>query len=86
MPRYFFDIHDGAEIRDEIGREIEHPALVRREALRVATALAAEEGEDESACSLVLTVRDEAGGDVLSVRLVCRVQEAAATGPRSKAG
>lgn len=75
MPRYFFDMHDGAEIRDEIGREIDHPALVRREALRVATALAAEEGEDGNQCSLELTVRDEGGARVLSVRLVCQVEE-----------
>ena len=86
MPRYFFDMHDGAEIRDAIGREIDHPRLVRREALCVATALAAEEGEDGSACSLVLTVRDEEGGDVLSVRLVCQIREAGASVPRRRAG
>ena len=43
MPRYFFDINDGTDLKDEVGREIREPLALRREALRVMTALMAAE-------------------------------------------
>lgn len=75
MSRYYFDIVDGTLIRDEIGREIDTPLALRREALRIMTSLAAEEAEDAKDCSLHLTVRDETGATQLAIRLVCQVEE-----------
>lgn len=75
MPRYFFDIHDGAELRDEVGREIREPIALRREALRVMTTLMAAEAEDSQDCTLVLTVRNETGEGVMTIRLVCQIDD-----------
>ncbi|MBD8905368.1 DUF6894 family protein [Methylorubrum zatmanii] len=75
MPRYFFDINDGADLKDEVGREIREPLALRREALRVMTALMAAEAEDSQDCTLVLTVRDESGDGVMTIRLVCQIDD-----------
>ncbi|PXW49861.1 hypothetical protein [Methylobacterium sp. B4] len=75
MPRYFFDIDDGVELRDEIGRELESGAILRAEALQVAAALVTAEAQDAKETTLVLTVRDEAGATPLKVRLVNQVEE-----------
>ena len=75
MPKYFFDIHDGCAIRDDIGRNIEGGGILRAEAVKVATMLMREEAETGNETTLVLTVRDEAGGTPLTVRLVCQVSE-----------
>ncbi len=75
MPRYFFDIHDGADLRDEIGREISDPLVLRREALRVMTSLMAAEAEDSQDCTLVLTVRNETDDVVMTIRLVCQMDD-----------
>lgn len=75
MPRYYYDIDDGSEIRDQIGREIDDPQTLRRDALKVVTALSASEGEDSDGCSIVLRVRDQRGAIVLVLRMVCQVDE-----------
>ncbi len=75
MARYFFDIHDGADLRDEVGREIGDPLALRREALRVMTALMAAEAEDSQDCTLVLTVRHESGDGIMTIRLVCQIDD-----------
>ncbi|GAB6843585.1 hypothetical protein HNR00_001110 [Methylorubrum rhodinum] len=75
MPRYFFDIHDGVALSDEVGREIGDPLALRREALRVMTSLMAAEAEDSQDCTLVLAVRNETGDDVMTIRLVCQIDD-----------
>ncbi|TXN24982.1 hypothetical protein [Methylobacterium sp. WL9] len=75
MARYFFDIHDGVEIRDVIGRELENGAILRAEALQVATALLKAEADECKDTTLVLSVRDLTGAMKLKVRLVCQVEE-----------
>ncbi|GLS44468.1 DUF6894 family protein [Methylobacterium brachythecii] len=75
MPRYFFDVHDGVDLRDEIGRDLESGSILRAEALKVVTALMAAEADDARETTLVLTVRDAAGVTPLKVRLVCQVEE-----------
>lgn len=74
MPRYFFDIDDGLNVRDEIGREIGSADFLRREALRMITELSSAEAEDARETALVLTARAEAGTKRLKVRLVCQVE------------
>jgi hypothetical protein len=73
--RYYFDISDGTLIRDEIGREIDTPLGLRREALRIITARAAAEADDAKECALQVAVRDETGTPRLAIRLVCQVEE-----------
>jgi hypothetical protein len=75
MPRYFFDVNDGAEHRDEIGRELEAGAILRAEALQVATALMKAEADDAKETTLVLSVRDVNADTRLRIRLVCQVEE-----------
>ena len=43
MPRFFFDVDDGHEHRDEVGRELKEGAPLRAQALAVATRLLAAE-------------------------------------------
>lgn len=77
MPRYYFDIHDGFELRDDVGRDIKDLRAARTEALTVITGLAAAEGEDSDGYTIVLDVWDEAGANVLTVRMVCQLDDAA---------
>lgn len=75
MPRYFFDVNDGAEMRDDIGRELEAGEELRAEALKVVTKLMAAEAEDAKETTLVLTVRDATAAIPLKIRLVCQVEK-----------
>lgn len=75
MPRYFFDLNDGTQLRDEIGRELKNRNSLRAEAIRVVTALVAAEAGDAKDTTLVLSVRDEAGFIPLKVRIACQVEE-----------
>lgn len=75
MPRYFFDVYDGTDLRDEVGRELEDDdAIIRAEALHVIAKLMKAEAEDAKETALILTVRDETGAKPLTVRLVCQVE------------
>ncbi|GJE54820.1 MULTISPECIES: DUF6894 family protein [Methylobacterium] len=75
MPRYFFDVNDGTEHRDEIGRELKGCADMKSEALRVIAALLAAEAEDAKDAMLVLSVRIATGAITLKVRMACQVEE-----------
>lgn len=75
MPRYFFDVKDGVDLRDEVGREIEGGAILRAEALQVVAGLMKAEAADARETTLVLTVRDETDAVPLKVRVVCQVEE-----------
>lgn len=75
MPRFFFDVHDGVDIHDEVGRELAGRDAVREEALSVAIKLLAAEAADSKETTLVLTVRDEAGETPLRIRLVSQIEE-----------
>ncbi|MCE4225591.1 hypothetical protein HCU64_17705 [Methylobacterium sp. C25] len=74
--RYYFDINDGTEVRDEIGRVLEGGEILRAEALRVITRLTAAEAEEARETTLVLAVRDQVGKTALKVRIVCQLEEA----------
>lgn len=75
MARYFFDIQDGFDHRDEIGQEIESPQALRREALRVMTGLVADEDADSVGFAIIVSVRDATGANVLTLRTVCQFDE-----------
>ncbi|MBB2964710.1 DUF6894 family protein [Methylobacterium sp. R2-1] len=75
MPRYFFDVHDGTDLCDVVGREIEdNEEILCAEALQVVTQLMRAETEDAKEAALVLTVRDEKGAIPLKIRLACQVE------------
>lgn len=60
MPRYFFDIHDGALRRDEVGVVCDSLGELRREAKRILPDLAGDEippGGDATAYTVL--VRDD---------------------------
>ena len=64
MPRYFFDVHDDEDIRDDSGTEMPNPKAVRGEAIRFAGEMLKDiDGKEWS-----MTVRDETGRVVLSLR------------------
>ncbi|GJD68372.1 DUF6894 family protein [Methylobacterium gnaphalii] len=75
MARFFFDIHDGTNLCDPVGRDLEAGVILRAEALKVVTNLMAAEAEDARESTLVLSVRDESGTIPLKVRIVCQVEE-----------
>lgn len=75
MPRYFFDVNDGTEHRDEIGRELKGGADMKSEALRVIAALLAAEAEDAKETTLVLSVRDASSAKHLEVRMACQIED-----------
>ncbi|GLS47064.1 DUF6894 family protein [Methylobacterium brachythecii] len=75
MPRYFFDIHDGFEFRDEDGRELVDSEAVRREALKVMGELSASEGKNSDGYTIVVKVRDENGASALTLRSVFQIED-----------
>lgn len=84
MARYFFDVHDGQDVTDRVGRDIADRQTLRQESLSVVTRKAADDARDGKPCAVVLNVRDDRGQAVLTVNLVCQVLEAAsAPAPRS---
>ena len=60
MPRYFFDIHDGTFLLDDIGIDCANLDAVRREAKRVLPEIAREIlPEDGDHHTMTVRVRDE---------------------------
>ncbi|GJE54819.1 MULTISPECIES: DUF6894 family protein [Methylobacterium] len=75
MPRYFFDVNDGAELQDDVGRVLESGAPLRAEAIRTVALLLAAEADNAKDTALVLSVRDANGAIPLKVRMACHVEE-----------
>ncbi|GLS46232.1 DUF6894 family protein [Methylobacterium brachythecii] len=73
MPRYFFDVHDGVEVRDDVGRVFADQEGARREALQLAADYAKVVENLSASGLLVVTVRSEAGETVAVVRLICQI-------------
>ena len=68
MPRYYFHLHDGAEGRDEEGRELADVDAARAEAIRGARDVMAEDVRQGSVTlSHWIEVRDQGGHRVFSV-------------------
>ena len=70
MPRYFFDIHDGAHFStDEIGLELDGIETAQTEASRALAEMAKGLLQDGKPHEAVIEVRDEAGQRVLVAKL-----------------
>ena len=70
MPRYFFDIHDGTDTRDEEGTELPDLPAVRKAAMNVLPKIAADEiPADGDRQHFVVLVTDQDGHAVYSATL-----------------
>jgi hypothetical protein len=70
MPRYFFDIHDGRNERDDVGTECAHLQAAIRHAKRLLPEIASDEvpqGGDRHSYTVLVT--DETGQSVYSASL-----------------
>lgn len=77
MPRYFFDIHDGAAVIDDDGQDLADRKAARAEALDRAAAFAADPRKLGGAGVVVVTVRTAPERVALRLRLVCQIEEMA---------
>jgi len=70
MPRFFFDSFDGRYFAaDEVGQELDSLGAAKAEAQRSVAEMAKDELPDGDHRSFVVSVRDEAGREVLRVAL-----------------
>jgi hypothetical protein len=70
MPRYFFDTYDGRQfVHDDEGLELESLGTAKAQAQRAVVDMARDELPDGDERTLVVSVRDEAGKEVLRIAL-----------------
>ena len=75
MPRYHFDIHDGARFTtDETGVELDGLDAAREQAVRRLEELAREILRDGDRRDVVIEVKDEAGQRVLIAKLSVSIE------------
>jgi hypothetical protein len=78
MPRYFFDVHDGTFMRDEIGVELENADAARNAVWSTLPAMTAQrEADGDMACQLRMDVRDESGKHLFHAALAFVIEPAA---------
>lgn len=70
MSLYFFNVHDGRDITDDVGSELPDLAAVRREALLTAGELLKEGGAADlwAGEEWMMVVNDDTGAEVLTLR------------------
>lgn len=78
MTRYFFNVHDGVDIEDDVGSEFDSLDAVRLEALRTAGELLKFGGRADlwSGHEWRLVVKDEAGNRVLTLKFAAELDDA----------
>ena len=70
MPRYFIDLHDGAQpIRDEVGFELPDLSAARAKVTRIMSAIARDMLPEVERQDYVACVRDAVGKVVFRARL-----------------
>jgi len=75
MPRYFFDIHDGARsTTDDTGVELDGLEAARQEAARTLGEIARDILPDGDRQEVVIEVKDEAGQRVLVAKLSVSIE------------
>jgi hypothetical protein len=74
MPRYFFDIHDGVDVRDDVGKEFPNSEAARQEAVQLASEYAQFPDNLSASGLLIVSARDLAGSTITTVRLVCQIE------------
>ena len=73
MERYFFDIHDGIDLRDDTGTELPDVVAARAHAISRAAQYVSELDGDGRGGFIVVTIRD-AASTLLTLRLVCHIE------------
>jgi hypothetical protein len=76
VPRFFFDIHDGDDIRDDAGHDLPDLKAVRAEAQRALAGMVATTPLDTNAIQIRVDVRDESGKRVVTASLLAVVKDA----------
>jgi hypothetical protein len=77
MPRYFFDVHDGMFLPDEVGIELEDADAARKQVWESLPMMAAQRKSDGNmACQLRMDVRDAAGNHLFHAALALVIEPA----------
>ncbi|GLS46258.1 DUF6894 family protein [Methylobacterium brachythecii] len=76
MTNFFFDVHDGISVRDDIGRQLPDIEAARREAIQIAAKYAKDPENLGAGGLLVVSVRNTGDAVVLTIRLVCQIEVA----------
>jgi hypothetical protein len=75
MPRYFFDVHDGKAIIDDVGVELTNADAARQQVWDTLPALAAHrEADGNMACQFRIDVRDDIGRHVFHAALAMVIE------------
>jgi hypothetical protein len=78
MPRYFFDVHDGAFMLDDVGIELPNADAARKQVWNTLPAMASQrEADGDMACQLRMDVRDENGKHLFHAALAFVIEPAA---------
>lgn len=72
MPRYFFDIKDGVDVRDDVGIDLADMTAARAHAIRRTADFVSHLDNDGDGGYLIVTIRDESQ-TLLKIRLVCQM-------------
>ena len=77
MPRYFFDVHDGTFIPDDVGVELPDADAARKQVWETLPEMAADRKADGNmACQLRMDVRDETGKHLFHAALALVIEPA----------
>jgi hypothetical protein len=74
MTTYFFDVHDGFDIRDDTGQDLADTEAARKRAVQIAADFAKDPSNLTETGTIVVKVRNDSGATVATVRLVCQVE------------
>ena len=77
MPRFFFDVHDGTFMRDDMGVELQNADAARKAVWNTLPAMAAQrEADGDMACQLRMDVRDDSGKHLFHAALAFVIEPA----------
>jgi hypothetical protein len=77
MPRFFFDVHDGTFMRDDMGVELPNADAARKAVWNTLPAMASQrEPDGDMACQLRMDVRDESGKHLFHAALAFVIEPA----------
>ena len=72
MARYFFDITDGVDVRDDTGRDFPDLRAARAHAIGRATEFVSQLDDEGKGGYIIVTIRDE-HRIITTLRLVCHI-------------
>ncbi|MFF8802025.1 MULTISPECIES: DUF6894 family protein [unclassified Methylobacterium] len=69
MPLYFFDVHDGVEIMDDVGQSFPDIVAAKLEAMRIAAGFVSRPNHADEGGAVVIAIRDAPDSILATVRL-----------------